>query len=118
MGAKLLGRTYRLVRTRSLYLLDTTVLIDVARRKEPATSWLGDTLRRSDQVCVSAVTVAEFFAGVRPAQRIEWQRFIDGLTHWDVTREIAIRAGTRSCQAGQGHPYPGCIDRSNSDRLW
>jgi len=94
MGAKLLGRTYRLVRTRSLYLLDTTVLIDVARRKEPATSWLGDTLRRSDQVCVSAVTVAEFFAGVRPAQRIEWQRFIDGLTHWDVTREIAIRAGT------------------------
>jgi predicted nucleic acid-binding protein len=81
------------VRTRSLYLLDTTVLIDVARRKEPATSWLNNTLRRSDQVCVSAVTVAEFFAGVRPLQRGEWQGFIDGLTHWDVTKEIAIRGG-------------------------
>ena len=76
-----------------MFLLDTTVLIDVARRKEPATSWLGDTLRRTDQVCVSAVAVAEFFAGLRPVQRVEWQSFIDGLTHWDVTKEIAIRAG-------------------------
>lgn len=79
--------------TSALYLLDTTVLIDVARGKEPATSWLGDTLRRSDQICVSAVAVAEFFAGVRPVQRVDWQGFIDGLTHWDVTKEIAIRAG-------------------------
>ncbi len=77
----------------ALYLLDTTVLIDVARGKEPATSLLGDTLRRSDQICVSAVAVAEFFAGVRPVQRVEWQDLIDGLTYWDVTEEIAIRAG-------------------------
>ena len=75
------------------YLLDTTVLIDVARRREPATSWLSNTIRRPIQTCVSAVTVAEFFAGVRPEQRRDWQYFIDGLTHWEVTKEIAIRAG-------------------------
>jgi predicted nucleic acid-binding protein len=39
------------------------------------------------------VTVAEFFAGVRPEQRRDWQFFIDGLTHWEVTKEIGIRAG-------------------------
>jgi predicted nucleic acid-binding protein len=74
-------------------LLDTTVLIDVARRREPATSWLNRIVRRPIQTCVSAVTVAEFFAGVRPEQRRDWQYFIDGLTHWEVTKEIAIRAG-------------------------
>ena len=74
-------------------MLDTTVLIDVARRREPATSWLSNTIRRPIQTCVSAVTVAEFFAGVRPEQRRDWQYFIDGLTHWEVTKEIAIRAG-------------------------
>jgi predicted nucleic acid-binding protein len=74
-------------------LLDTTVLIDVARRREPATSWLNRIVRRPIQTCVSAVTVAEFFAGVRPEQRRDWQYFIDGLTYWEVTKEIAIRAG-------------------------
>ena len=74
-------------------MLDTTVLIDVARRREPTTSWLNKTVRRPIQTCVSAVTVAEFFAGVRPEQRRDWQYFIDGLTHWEVTKEIAIRAG-------------------------
>ena len=74
-------------------MLDTAVLIDVARRREPATSWLSKTVRRPIQTCVSAVTVAEFFAGVRPEQRRDWQYFIDGLTHLEVTKEIAIRAG-------------------------
>ena len=74
-------------------MLDTTVLIDVARRREPATSWLNRIVRRPVQTCVSAVTVAEFFAGLRPEQRRDWQYFIDRLTDWDVTKEIAIRAG-------------------------
>jgi predicted nucleic acid-binding protein len=82
------------VKSEPPYLLDTTVLIDVARRREPATSWLSNTIRRPIQTCVSAVTVAEFFAGVRPEQRRDWQYFIDGLIHWEVTKEIAIRAGS------------------------
>jgi tRNA(fMet)-specific endonuclease VapC len=76
------------------YLLDTTVLVDVSRGRQPALSWLNKALIRPGQVCVSTVTVAEFFAGVRPPQRGHWQAFIEQLTHWDVTTEIAIRAGT------------------------
>jgi predicted nucleic acid-binding protein len=81
------------VSQRLLYLLDTTVLIDVSRRREPASTWLEETLLRQVQVGVSAVTVAEFFAGLRPVLRAEWRDFLEGLSHWDVTRDIAIRAG-------------------------
>ena len=77
----------------SPYLLDATVLIDISRGREPATSWLSGTLRSPQNVGISAVAVAEFFAGLRPMQRVEWEGFIAGLTHWDVTKEIAIRAG-------------------------
>jgi predicted nucleic acid-binding protein len=75
------------------YLLDTTVLIDVSRSRQPALSWLDELLIGPSLVCVSAVTIAELFAGVRPTQRARSQTFIDRLTHWDVTTEIAVRAG-------------------------
>jgi predicted nucleic acid-binding protein len=39
------------------------------------------------------VAVAEFYAGIRPVQRVEWQQFLDRLVHRDVTRQIAVRAG-------------------------
>jgi predicted nucleic acid-binding protein len=85
------------------YILDTTVLIDVARRREPATSWLSNAVRRPGLVSVSVIAVAEFFAGVRPAQRGSWRTFFDTLTHWDVTQEIAIRGGVlRNDLARQG----------------
>ena len=79
------------------YLLDTTVLIDVSRGRQPALSWLDEALIRPGQVCVSTVAIAEFFAGVRPPQRGRWQAFIEQLTHWDVTTEIGIRAGALRC---------------------
>jgi predicted nucleic acid-binding protein len=75
------------------YLLDTTVLIDVSKRREPASLWLAEMLQGSEQLCVSAVTVAEFFTGLWPAERDDWQVFLSELTHWDVTREIAILGG-------------------------
>lgn len=75
------------------YLIDTTVLIDVSRSRQPALTWLEETIIHPGQVCVSTVTISEFFAGVRPAQREDWRVFIDRLTHWDVTAEIAVCAG-------------------------
>ncbi|HEU0114635.1 MAG TPA: PIN domain-containing protein, partial [Thermomicrobiales bacterium] len=46
-----------------------------------------------DEIGVSAVTLAEFFAGLRPPERNGWQTLLKDVTHWDVTREIAIQAG-------------------------
>jgi predicted nucleic acid-binding protein len=39
------------------------------------------------------VIVAEFFAGLRPDERPRWAAFIDELTYWATTREVARQAG-------------------------
>jgi predicted nucleic acid-binding protein len=75
------------------YLLDTTVLIEASRHREPALSWLQEALRKSDEVGVCAVTVAEFFAGLRPDERPRWDAFVAELTYWATTREMARQAG-------------------------
>ena len=75
------------------YLLDTTVLIDVSRRRPSVATWLRELLRGTDDVLVCAVSVAEFFAGIRPEERQEWQDFVAELWHCDVTKDIAILAG-------------------------
>jgi len=77
-----------------LYLLDTTVLIDVSRRRPVAVSWFDDAMRGPAQICVSAVAVAEFFAGLRPEHRQVSRDLIDELTHWDVNKDIAMPAGS------------------------
>jgi predicted nucleic acid-binding protein len=74
-------------------LLDTTVLIDAARSREPAHSWLQDALRQSSEIGVCAVTVSEFFAGLRPEERPRWEAFVDELTFWGATRAMAKQAG-------------------------
>ena len=75
------------------FLVDTTVLIDASRHREPALSWLQDAIQRLDEVGVCAVIVAEFFAGLRPDERSRWETFIDALTYWDTTRDMAQQAG-------------------------
>lgn len=75
------------------YLLDTTVLIDLSRDREPTTSWTRELLRGPHIVGVSAVNVAEWFAGLRPVERAHWARFVDELQYWDITPAVAIRAG-------------------------
>jgi tRNA(fMet)-specific endonuclease VapC len=75
------------------FLVDTTVLIDASRHREPALSWLQGAIQQPGEVGVCAVIVAEFFAGLRPEERARWEAFIDQLTFWDTTRDMAQQAG-------------------------
>jgi len=85
------------------YLLDTTVLGDASKNREPVRSRVDDLLSGPSEVGVSAVNVAEFIAGVRPEDRPEAETYLDGLVHWGVTREIAVQAGRyRYAYARQG----------------
>lgn len=93
MGSRPLNRLQAPVSS-GLYLLDTTVLIDVSRRRQSTLSWLDSAIRGPAEICVCAIAVAEFFAGLRPEQRRQWKSFIDELTHWDVTKDIAVLAGS------------------------
>jgi tRNA(fMet)-specific endonuclease VapC len=75
------------------FRLDTTVLIEASRHREPALSWLREALRTPDEVGVCAVIVAEFFAGLQPDERPRWESFIDDLTYWATTPEVARHTG-------------------------
>jgi predicted nucleic acid-binding protein len=74
-------------------LLDTTVLIDFSLGREPATSGVLRFLREGHELGVSAVSIAEFYAGVKPGDLPTIDRFISQLPCWDTTRSIAMIAG-------------------------
>jgi predicted nucleic acid-binding protein len=77
----------------SRYLLDTTALIDFSKGREPACSQIQAWIDGGDELGVSAINVAEFYAGLPPQQRTHWEQFLGALELWSITRDAAIEAG-------------------------
>ena len=75
------------------YLLDTTALIDASKRREPATSRIRAMIAAGDEVCVTAIGIAEFYSGVAPGERSGRRDFLDSLRYLQLTRDAARRAG-------------------------
>ena len=75
------------------YLLDTTTLIDFSKGQEPVRSRLLAMLEAGHTLALCAVNLTEFYAGVPPEQRVQWDEFFSGLPYWDITREAATHAG-------------------------
>jgi len=75
------------------YLLDTTALIDFSKGREPARSRIQAWIDGGDELGVCAVNVAEFYAGLPPQQRAQWEQFLGALQLWEITRDAAIQAG-------------------------
>jgi predicted nucleic acid-binding protein len=78
------------VTERSPYLLETSVVIDISKNIEPATSLVDGWLAGSNEVGVCQVVVAEFFTGVPATQRRKWTEFI---ARWSASPEVAMQAG-------------------------
>ena len=76
------------------FLLDTTVLIDFARRREPVRKRVVELITAGHDMGVSAVSIAEFYAGIEPGDDPSMDRFLDRLPCWDATRSIAMLAGS------------------------
>ncbi len=55
--------------------------------------WIQDALARKADVYVSTVTLAEFFASIATADRRRWIDFVETLSVWAVTLDIALHAG-------------------------
>jgi predicted nucleic acid-binding protein len=73
------------------FLIDTDVLIDALRGHPDAVAFLGGL---SDPPLVSAVTVAELYAGVRDGPEcIALDAFIAAVTVIPVDEAIAVRGG-------------------------
>ena len=76
----------------SKVVIDTDVLIDVLRGREPARDFLLDATRHAVPCC-SVISVAEIHAGMRPEETEVTGRLLDGLVILPVTRPIAELAG-------------------------
>jgi predicted nucleic acid-binding protein len=52
-------------------------------------SWI----ESGEPLAVNAISVAEFYAGLRPEEAQEWEEFISALTYWQISLQAAKQAG-------------------------
>jgi len=82
-------------------LIDTDVLVDYLRGQDDSASFLE---ARSETLLVSAITVAELFAGVREGQeRTALNTFLSAFEVVPVTAPIAQRGGLLRRDFGKSH---------------
>jgi predicted nucleic acid-binding protein len=78
----------------TLYILDTDVLINASKNREPDRTWLLGRIREGAAVGITAVTVAEFYSGVKPGDHPRMDSLIEQLGHVPITHRIGITAGS------------------------
>lgn len=76
------------------FLVDTTALIDFAKGHEPVKSRLLEMIESGEELGVCAINIAEFFDGLPVEKRDQWSEFFDCLLYWNITKNIAIQAGS------------------------
>jgi len=68
-------------------------LIDFSKRREPAHSRIPAWFTQGELLAVCAIIVTEFFTGIDPADRADWDQFFSTLHDWDVSPTAARQAG-------------------------
>lgn len=85
----------------ALLLIDTDVLIDYLRARPESITYLENL---TQPLVISAITVAELYAGVRDgAERVALENFIASFHVRAVDEEIAARAGILRTDFGRSH---------------
>jgi len=94
----------------ALYLLDTTVLIDLSKGIVPVRPRLDALVDAGHDLGICALNVAEFLTGVPPSRRAEWEAWLASFQFWHVTWEAAVLAGVyRQTFRSQGRAI-GIVD--------
>jgi predicted nucleic acid-binding protein len=75
------------------YLLDTDVLIDLSKGREPARSVIPAMTAAGDRFGICAVQLAEFYAGEPRGRQPLIDALLDALPLWPISRDAAFRAG-------------------------
>jgi predicted nucleic acid-binding protein len=73
----------------ALYLLDTTALIDLSKNFEPSTGFIKQLSAAGEDLGVSPITIAEFYAGLTPQQYPDWDQFFASLTFCPISYEAS-----------------------------
>jgi predicted nucleic acid-binding protein len=75
-------------------LLDTSVLIDVLRRRHGRRELLAELARGGNTLATTALNVAEVHAGMRPDEEARTGEFLDALDCYQLTAAAGRLAGT------------------------
>ena len=74
-------------------LLDTSVLIDVLRRKNQRRRFVADLVRAGHTLCTATLNVAELYAGMRTGEEAVVEALLAGLGLHELTASGARLAG-------------------------
>ena len=74
-------------------LLDTSVLIDVLRRRNGRREALAVLVRAHESLATTSLNIAELYAGMRPGEEASTEALLDGLECFDLTGNAARLAG-------------------------
>jgi predicted nucleic acid-binding protein len=77
----------------AIFLLDTSILIDVIRGKAGRDQMLDDLLTQSNLLACCSINVTEVYSGMRPQEAQLTEALLRSLKFYDVTWEIARKAG-------------------------
>jgi predicted nucleic acid-binding protein len=84
-------------------LLDTSVLIDVLRRRHGRRELLAELARGGHTLATSSLNIAEVYAGMRPEEELRTGNFLDALDCYELTAVAGRLAGSlKSRYARQG----------------
>ncbi len=76
------------------YLLDTNILIDIINGRPDAEALMLRLAKQEESLGCCAINIAEVYAGLRPQQQQRAVKLFSILTYYDITEEIARKAGT------------------------
>jgi predicted nucleic acid-binding protein len=75
-------------------LLDTTVLIDVLRKRRNRRALLAELVEQGHILATSALNIGEVYSGMRPEEEFETTAFLNSVQCFPITSEIARHAGS------------------------
>ena len=89
------------------FLLDTNILIEAIRNQRERRALLRRLIAEGHTLGCSVITVAELAAGMRSHEQAITSALLDGLIQYELTGEIAWRAGAMKNEwAAKGHTLP------------
>jgi predicted nucleic acid-binding protein len=75
------------------YLLDTTVIIDYLRGENRKVKFVKKLASEGSLLGCCLVNIIEVYAGMRERERETTEEILDSLEYYEVTKEIAKKAG-------------------------
>jgi predicted nucleic acid-binding protein len=91
-------------------LIDSDVLIEHLRGKEPARGWLVRARQESGPLAISVVSLTEIAGGMRSPERREVMRLLGSMQRFEVTEQVAWRAAALMQEYRRSHSGIGLGD--------